>query len=192
MRWLALIAVVFCLGSCSRVAYVIEGNQDLVLLTNLRADARGTISSLNQWRGTSVVPACTPVRITLVRPREIRFVATGTNRRYRYIMHRASRIPIEEHVNRYFGGQCTNTGQLAQADQAGLQQGRPMPGMTRTGVLLAVGYPPTHRTPDLNGPVWVYWGDAGEVTVQFNGDVVTNVTAAQPRGYTGPGRVIVR
>lgn len=192
MRWLALFGIVFTLGSCARVEYVIEGDPDLVLLTNLRADRRGVISSLNRWRGNSVVPACTPVRISRVTSREIRFVATQTGQQYRYIPYRGERLPIEAHVSRYFGGQCTDTSGLAQADQAGIQQGRPMPGMTRVGVLMAAGYPPTHRTPDLNGPVWVFWGDAGEVSVQFNGDVVTNVMAAQPRGYTGPGRVMIR
>ena len=172
--------------------YVIQGNAQLVLLTNLRVDARGNATSLQAWRGTSVLPICTPVTVTLVRDREIRFQVTGTNRTNRYVLHRSTALPIEDHVNRYFGGACANVAAMSPADQSGIQQGRPMPGMTREGVILAVGYPPEHRTPSLDAPVWTYWGEAGEVQVQFDGNVVVNVAVPMPgqRRTVWPGVVV--
>ena len=191
-RLVAAFLVTLALAGCARTEYVIEGSQELVTLANLRPNARGVISSINGWRGTTILPVCTPVRIERISEREVRFVATGTNRRYRYILHRSSGLPIEEHVNRYFGGSCPNVQSLPQADQQGIQTGRPMPGMTRQGVIIAAGYPPDHVTPTLDAPTYTYWGDSGQVQVSFNGNVVTNVAAVPGRaGYRGP-RVIVR
>ena len=193
MRRLFLLLAVASLSlaaSCGGTEYVIEGNSQLVLLTNLRVDARGNATSIQSWRGTRVLPVCTPVNITLVRSGEVRFQVGGQN--HRYILHRSTSLPVEEHVNRYFGGACANIAQMSPADQAGIQQGRPMPGMSREGVILAVGYPPEHRTPSLDAPMWTYWGETGEVQVQFQGNVVVNVAAPMPgqRRTVWPGVVV--
>ncbi len=180
-----LIFLLACAGalllpSCGGTVYSIQGSGQLGLLTNMRVDARGNASSIQSWRGTRVLPICTPVTITLVRDREIRFQVTGTRQAYRYVLHRSTALPVEEHVNRYFGGTCATVAQMSATDQAGIQQGRPMPGMSREGVILAAGYPPEHRTPSLDAPSWTYWGDTGEVQVQFQGNVVVNIAAPMP------------
>jgi len=38
-----------------------------------------------------------------------------------------------------------------------INSGTPRLGMTKTQVLLARGYPPSHETPSLDGPNWKYW-----------------------------------
>jgi hypothetical protein len=44
-------------------------------------------------------------------------------------------------------------------------------GMTREQVILSVGYPPTHRTPSLDAPVWNHWQSrAGRFEVYFGAD----------------------
>ncbi|MEM9067251.1 MAG: hypothetical protein AAGE52_02055, partial [Myxococcota bacterium] len=153
-RWAGLLLVVL---GCGGGSYVVETPDNLVLQTNLRADARGIMSSVQRWSATRVVPVCTPVRILRVSRREIRFEDQAGNR-YRYILHRSTRLPVEEHINRYFGQGCPNTQQMSAVDQQGIQTGQALPGMTKTGVVLALGYPPEHRTPTLDGPVWTYWG----------------------------------
>ena len=35
--------------------------------------------------------------------------------------------------------------------------GRVVPGMTREQAIITAGFPPTHRTPSLEAPVWNYW-----------------------------------
>ena len=46
------------LGGCGG-SYVVDTEQDLFLLTNLRPNARGQMTSVMQWRGTTVLPVCT-------------------------------------------------------------------------------------------------------------------------------------
>ena len=164
-------------------AYVVDGTQELYTLTNLRPDRRGIMTSVLQWRGTTVLPVCTPVQIAGVSGREIRFRDRTTGQAYRYLLHRSTRSPIEEHVNRYFGAQCPNVGAYSPIDQQGIAAGQILPGMSKEGVILAAGYPPEHQTPSLEGPTWTYWGDRSHVQVQFSGDIVAAVNdpnAPQP------------
>jgi hypothetical protein len=46
---------------------------------------------------------------------------------------------------------------LSDVDQKGIDQGKALPGMTKEGVKIALGYPATHRTPSLDVNTWVYW-----------------------------------
>lgn len=41
-------------------------------------------------------------------------------------------------------------------DREGVRQGRALPGMSKNGVLTALGYPPKNLTPDLDADVWTY------------------------------------
>ena len=54
--------------------------------------------------------------------------------------------------------------------RAAVKEGKVIPGMTREQVIIAVGYPPTHRTPSLDSPVWNLWASrTGRYEVHFNG-----------------------
>ena len=44
-------------------------------------------------------------------------------------------------------------------------------GMTREQVIVSVGYPPTHRTPSLDAPVWNHWQSrAGRFEIYWGAD----------------------
>jgi hypothetical protein len=46
---------------------------------------------------------------------------------------------------------------LSKEDQKGLKEGKAFLGMTRKGVLAALGYPAPHKTPSLESSTWYYW-----------------------------------
>jgi len=57
-----------------------------------------------------------------------------------------------------------------------IEQGVVDAGMTRDQVLMALGYPPAHRTPSLDAPVWTYWQNRwATMQVYFDGDRVARV-----------------
>jgi len=60
---------------------------------------------------------------------------------------------------------------LTAEDEQGIQQGKAMKGMTKQGVMVALGYPAKHRTPSLDENTWAYWkGRLGDPRlVQFDG-----------------------
>jgi hypothetical protein len=54
--------------------------------------------------------------------------------------------------------------------RAAIKEGRVIEGMTRDQAILAVGYPPMHRTPSLDAPVWNLWASrAGRYEVHWSG-----------------------
>ena len=51
-----------------------------------------------------------------------------------------------------------------------------MPGMSREGVILAVGYPPEHQTPSLEADQWSYWRNShSRFQVYFVGGLVSGI-----------------
>ena len=45
----------------------------------------------------------------------------------------------------------------SQVDKQGGREGKALPGMTKEGVLAALGYPAPHRTSSLDEISWIYW-----------------------------------
>ena len=173
------------LGGCATHARVVVApgaattvqaqSGQLYTLVNLRADARGRIISVN-YQQHGLVPACSPVRIDLMRGREVRFTHLQSGVQYRYIRHRSSRMPIENHAQRLFGNGCPDIQSMSDADRAGIANGEVYQGMSRQGVLIAMGYPPEHRTPSTQQDVWMYWRTSMRtVEVFFTGDEVTGL-----------------
>ena len=57
-----------------------------------------------------------------------------------------------------------------------IEQGVVEAGMTKDQVLMAKGYPPAHRTPSLDSPMWTYWENRWVTSeVYFDGDRVVRV-----------------
>lgn len=48
---------------------------------------------------------------------------------------------------------------LNPTDRKGIAEGRAFVGMTKQGVLAALGYPAAHKTPSLDENAWIYWKD---------------------------------
>jgi len=46
---------------------------------------------------------------------------------------------------------------LSEIDQKGISEGRPYKGMSKKGVMIALGYPCPHKTPSPDANVWYYW-----------------------------------
>jgi len=161
LYWATCVVAVAIVGaSCGhRVRYPVEESEEVYTLTNLHPDeGRGRLYSVN-YQQDGLIKVCSPVRIEEVSAKRMTFTVLSTGRRYEYIFHRMEREPVEQHIGRYFGPRCpTETLQgLDAADVAGVQQGHVYQGMTRQGVILAVGYPPARTTPTLDSDVWRYW-----------------------------------
>ena len=164
--------------ACSRHAFVVEGGGQTFLMTNLHPDGHRRIVSVNYTspRGGTLLPLCTPVTIERIQTKRITFRVDTTGLRYTYTLHRSSRSPIDAHVQRYFGTQCPDLRTMSPEDQAGVQNGQVYQGMTKQGVIMAIGYPPEHKTPTLDGDVWRYWASSiNTFEVYFTDGVVTGI-----------------
>ncbi len=57
-----------------------------------------------------------------------------------------------------------------------IEEGTVEPGMTKDEVVMALGYPPAHRTPSLSASMWTYWANRwATFEVYFDGDKVSRV-----------------
>ncbi|MEM9069934.1 MAG: hypothetical protein AAGE52_15585 [Myxococcota bacterium] len=174
---IVLLVSALALPACGGGGYAVQSEQ-VFLLTNLHADGRRVVWSVNYTNppGSTTLPICTPVSIDRIGGREIRFTTLNNRVRYRYVLHRSARAPLQQHLQRHFGSGCPNIATMSPEDQSGIQQGQIYQGMTKQGVLMAVGYPPEHRTPSLDGDVWRYWSSRfGQFEVYFTNGVVSGI-----------------
>lgn len=85
-------------------------------------------------------------------------------------------IGIEAYIERILAAEPVDLGKFGQLDRQGIREGKALPGMSKDGVLTALGIPPTHKTPTLDENRWTYWKDRFRtLVVEFDNGKVSNV-----------------
>jgi hypothetical protein len=71
---------------------------------------------------------------------------------------------------------------LSETDRKGIAEGKALSGMSKTGVMVALGYPVPFATPSTDANTWNYWRNRFEqIAVDFqNGSVVSVTAVAKP------------
>ena len=161
-----LVAALVGNGCASGPSTVVdESGVDLMLATrvytlvNLHPDqVRGRLYAVN-YQQAGLIPRCSEVDLLEISGRSMRFRVAKTDREYTYYYHKAAVEPFDQHLLKYFGTSCDEGAarSLGKADQEGIRTGKASPGMTRQGVIYAIGYPPPHVTPDIDADQWTYW-----------------------------------
>ena len=158
------ICAAFSLAASSGCATVPDG----YTCCNLHYDA-DRISDAN-WRNLPMIPAGATIRI----------VSYGINTAVVEIDGKPLRIAHEygrdqETLETYVGKLVlpfdprTRVASWSPEVREAIFRGVVIPGMTREQVLVAVGYPPTHRTFTLDSNVWHLWASrVGRYEVYFN------------------------
>jgi hypothetical protein len=141
-------------------------------LVNLHPAANGRLYSAN-FQDSGFIPMCTDVTVTKVTDKRLYFTVNSTKQDYVYLLHKTLTEPWEEHLNKIFGTNCPSTAGMSEIDQKGIKEGRALVGMTKQGVIYAIGYPPS--TPDyMSSDSWKYWKNHwATFTVEFKGGVVS-------------------
>jgi len=128
-------------------------------LVNLHPDeVRARLYAVN-YQQAGLIPRCSQVDLIEINRESLRLRVSASGREYHYYYHDSASEPFDQHLLKYFGSSC-NPGDvlsLSDTDQAGIREGKASPGMTRQGVIYAIGYPPPHITPDLDAAQWTYW-----------------------------------
>ena len=147
---------------------------------NLHADhLLKKVSSVNYQLRGELIPWGTEVRILRVYRNSLVFENVARHQRYSYEFHwkTKSTVPILEHVKRVF---LENTDELkkqvdgmGEIDKDGIYEGRAKLGMSRDGVLIAIGYPPefANREDLMTDRDWLYWANRhSKMVVSFGRD----------------------
>lgn len=119
------------------------------------------IRTTNYHEG-AMIPFGSKVTIESLNPRGLRFKTANDITFYMTYMSQHSAITMKEHFDRYFsvddpaksGSQFDGFNDM---EKENIREGNVSLGMSKAAVLAAYGYPPSHRTPDLNADFWRYW-----------------------------------
>jgi len=130
-------------------------------LVNLHPDEeRGRLYVVN-YQQAGLIPVCSPVKLLSLKGNKMQFQVISSGKTYTYFDHKkaAAGEPFNQHLLRFFGTECDRKAldKLTAADKQGVKTGVASKGMTKQGVIFALGYPPRSETPNLNGNAWKFW-----------------------------------
>ena len=141
-------------------------------LVNLHPDQENSRLYSVNYQLPFRIPVCTEVRITKLKKKQMLFEVVDSGREYDYRLHKkATPEGFNAHLAKYFGRECPEEEikSLSEIDQKGIDKGRAYEGMTKRGIEIAMGYPPTHVTPDRDYDEWMYWMNRfNRTAISFN------------------------
>jgi hypothetical protein len=192
LRFAVLFLLIFVLGICRTGHIALGGTGDLTPIgktyftrANIWYENPGKILSTNYHKGVRI-PVGSKATIANFDKGVITFTVEGTGTFRLIHVPRHSTISAREFFDRYFskgnvmapGGAFHN---LTPREQQNVKNGTIAEGMSRDAVLMAYGYPPSRRNPNLNSPTWIYWYHrALTVVVHFSHDKVIKVEKSHP------------
>jgi hypothetical protein len=128
-----------------------------------------TVSAMN-YQPSALLTRCTPVTIVSFNKAQVVF-ALESGVQYRWVFDKHLRSDKAKHFSEFFVPQCDKLDGLSEIDQQGIVDGQAFEGMTRKGVLYALGLPPDHATPNLEQSQWTYWKNKfARMIVTFDSD----------------------
>ncbi len=132
----------------------------LQLLTNLHPDTNKRLLYTLNYQLPNLIPMCTEVEVVKQSKKKLAFLWNDVEYVMQYDKHtKKAGVSFDTVLADFFGPKCDagKVKQLSQLDQKGIRKGIPYEGMTKQGILYAMGRPPRHATPDLDGYTWMYW-----------------------------------
>jgi hypothetical protein len=149
---------------------------------NIRYEDPTDIVDANYARG-SILPFGSPAAVTAMTGKSVTFRSGSTN-----FTVTQSYGTAQETSQQYFAKILVDTdphtrfASYSPSVQAAITDARVERGMTREQVIMSLGYPPTHRTPSIDAPLWVYWYNRWVTfNVQFGADgLVSTIVGSAP------------
>jgi len=178
------IPAIFCLliifQSCSSVSQKsIEPYSDKVLYlqNNIHAQKgpRDSKASYANWTdpgaGHYIIPVNTPVKFGRYRRGlTIESMADGSITYFEFNADNL-RMGAGQYIELIASPRKADLNALSDIDRKGVQDGKAYIGMSKEGVRMALGYPAPHKTPSLDGNIWIYWRNRWKtLTVEFGHD----------------------
>lgn len=163
-----------CVGT--KINYPLMGQPGVKTLVNLHPDEEKRVVYSTNYQYNGLIPLCTDVSIDDATDEQVKFTVKETGTQYTYKRTKHTKEPWKTHLDKIFGTECPSTANLSDVDRQGIKQGEVFEGMSKQGVILALGYPPDHVTPNLNMNHWRYWtGTVSNFTVIFVDGIVKRI-----------------
>lgn len=107
--------------------------------------------------GHLIIPVNTPIEIKKWR-KGFCFITKDTGKMVYFEFHKKRMgMSVEDYIGLITSTEPVSLSSFSEKDLEGISDGKAHVGMTKTGVMTALGYPAAHRTPSLVGNTWIYW-----------------------------------
>lgn len=166
---LALVALVFALPS---FADDIKKGDKLQTLINLHPDMNKRLLYTLNYQQPGLIPICSDITVQKISKKKMVFEYHGANYEIAYEgFTKDAGVSFQQAIQNFFGPKCDEAKikSLSKVDQEGIKSGEAQLGMTKEGVLFAMGRPPVHATPSLDSNYWLYWRNRfGKRGIEFD------------------------
>ena len=144
------------------------------------------IPSTNYHKGTKLLIG-TKVKIISVGKRKIQFIPVDTSQTFTIVHQKKhTRIKLKELFDRYFSkksalakGSCFHD--FTENEKENIKNGGIALCMSKVAVIMAYGYPPSHKTPLLSNNIWYYWHSRfQQVIVHFKDNKLYKIERIDP------------
>lgn len=112
---------------------------------------------IGPFSGHSIVPLNTKV---ILKKWSDGFILQRVDTRqniYYYYHKQHMKMNVTQYINLITSNKKLSLSSFSNLDKKGVKNGKAYLGMTKAGVLAALGYPSQHKTPSLRNKFWVYW-----------------------------------
>ncbi len=187
MRSIAIVLGCMVLFSAFFVSpsFALPAEEDIYFTrANIWYEHPAKILSTNYHKGT-IIPIGTKVVVLAKGKNRIQFGVVDSDAVYTlHQVKRHSKILLSELFDRYFTRTSilasTEYFALTRKEKENIANGVIKVGMSKNAVLMAYGYPPTHKTLKIALNVWYYWKNRAQYfPVQFKDDVVVDLGAVR-------------
>ena len=142
--------------------YIIEGPVYLKVNIHYQDNGKDCKASYanytNPGAGHQILSVNTPVRIKKWRRSGFIMVEAEKGREIFFEYNKGRmQMSIEEYLDKITSTSKVDIGKLSDIDRKGIDEGAAGIGMTKEGVMIALGYPATHKTPSPDSNRWIYW-----------------------------------
>lgn len=138
--------------------------------------AKGSIANYTNVVGHKILPYGTQVTIKSARKgfllidqksgNQIHVLATSA-----YLLD----LSLSDYIELILSRSPISYAGLSEIDMKGISEGKPYIGMTKQGVMIALGYPCPHRTTSPDSNVWIYWRNRlSNYNVNFENGIVVS------------------
>ena len=161
------------------VLTTVASAQDLYLKYNVHTQVdranvlKGSYANYtNPGDGHVIIPAGTEINITRQTRRGFFFTHDFSAQEAFIEYHQGNMgMDMDAYIDLITSTSPVNLSRFSDVDQRGIKEGRAIVGMTREGIMTALGYPAAHRTPDLDASRWIYWQNRFRtLAVDFDAD----------------------
>jgi hypothetical protein len=152
----------------------IKAGDTLQLLSNLHPDNNKRLLYTLNYQQPGLMKVCEEIKVVKVKRKSMKFDYRGTRYEIAYEGYtKEAGKSFQSALRTYFGEKCDRAKieTLSDIDKEGIESGIPKLGMSKDGILFAMGRPPIHATPWLKDDYWLYWRNRfGKQGIRFDAE----------------------